>query len=330
MTKVTRVAVAILMQQAWQHKASQYETGEFLLTSRPPGKPWAGWWEFPGGKIKTNETPEQALRRELQEELGIIPTEIQPWVQRRFDYPKTQDSPAKTVHLHFYFVTQWQGELMPHEGQQLSWQRAQNITVEPVLPANTPIMKALALAPIYAISNLAEMGEVAFMEALKCQLNCGLKLIQIREKQLQKPVLEHLVTRVITLARPFGAKVFLNEEIALARKLGADGVHLPSKLLMNLQEKPSDMLVAASCHYTTELAHAEKLCLDFAVLSPVQTTKSHTTIPALGWQAFTQLIENIELPIYALGGMTLNDLPQALSCGARGIAMQRALWDCNN
>ena len=112
MTKITHVAVAILTK----------ESGEFLLASRPQGKPWAGWWEFPGGKIEENETPEHALKRELQEELGVAATRIQPWLQRIYDYPQTHDSPAKTVHLHFFFVTEWQGELHPHEGQQLSWQ----------------------------------------------------------------------------------------------------------------------------------------------------------------------------------------------------------------
>jgi 8-oxo-dGTP diphosphatase len=135
MTKVTHVAVAIL----------KNEYGAFLLASRPIGKPWAGWWEFPGGKIEIGELPEQALARELHEELGIIPTQFQAWQQKRFDYPQTHDSPAKTVNLHFFFVTQWQGNLMPKEGQTLSWQRASDVTVSPVLPANVPIMEALAL-----------------------------------------------------------------------------------------------------------------------------------------------------------------------------------------
>jgi 8-oxo-dGTP diphosphatase len=133
MTKVTHVAVAIL----------KNEHGEFLLASRPPGKPWAGWWEFPGGKIEVGELPEQALARELEEEIGIVPTVFEPWMQKQFDYPETHDSPAKAVHLHFYFVTQWQGELTPKEGQVLSWQMPHQVNVEPVLPANVSIIEAL-------------------------------------------------------------------------------------------------------------------------------------------------------------------------------------------
>ncbi len=134
MVKVTHVAVAIL----------QRENQQFLLASRPQGKPWAGWWEFPGGKIEVGELPEHALARELQEELGILPTSYQPWLEKLFDYPETHDSPAKTVHLHFFFVTKWQGEMLPKEGQILSWQLAGQVNVAPILPANLPIMDALA------------------------------------------------------------------------------------------------------------------------------------------------------------------------------------------
>ena len=132
--KVTHVAVAILKKY----------NGEFLLASRPAGKPWAGWWEFPGGKIEVGETAEQALVRELEEEVNIVPTDFQPWMQKQFDYPETHDSPAKSVHLHFFFVTRWQGELTSKEGQELSWQLPSQVNVAPVLPANVPIIEALA------------------------------------------------------------------------------------------------------------------------------------------------------------------------------------------
>lgn len=321
MKKITHVAVAILTK----------ENGEYLLASRPQGKPWAGWWEFPGGKIEENESAEYALMRELKEELGIAATVIQPWLQRIYDYPQTQDSPAKTVHLHFFFVTEWQGELHAHEGQQLSWQNPQAISVSPVLPANAPILKALALPPIVAISNVAEMGEAAFLQALEKQLKNGLTLIQLRE-QACKPYYISLAEQVIPLVHQYGAKILLNGDINLAQNLGADGVHLPSKMLMNLTQKPknlpADFLLAASCHNALELAHAEQLGLDFVVLSPVNPTKSHENAETLGWKKFAQLIEKIEIPVYALGGMTLDDLPQALTCGARGVAMQRAIWEC--
>jgi len=320
MTKVTHVSVAIL----------KNESGEFLLASRPAGKPWAGWWEFPGGKIEPGELPEQALARELYEEIGIVPTHIQPWMQKRFDYPATHDALAKTVHLHFFFVTQWQGDLSPKEGQSLSWQMADHVTVEPVLPANVPIMKALALPSVYAITHLAELGEHIFFDALQRQLTAGLRLIQVREKQLDYKALSQFATKVKALAQPFGAKILLNQDIELAVALGLDGVHLPSRALLQLQHKPENFLVAASCHNDVELAHAEKLALDFVTLSPVALTGSHPDTKPLRWQAFSNLMSKVTLPVYALGGMKMDDLPQALSNAAQGVAMQRAIWDITN
>ena len=316
MKKIIHVAVAIL----------QNANGEFLLASRPQGKGWAGWWEFPGGKIEVDEAPEHALSRELQEELGITPISTQQWLTRHFDYPQTHDSAAKTVLLHFYFVTAWQGDISAKEGQQLSWQNPQNITVAPVLPANAPIMRALALPPLYAISNVAEMGEEAWLNALKMQLKQGLRLIQLREKQLESPAFIRLAEQVLKMAKPYAAKVFINNHIQLAQQLGAHGVHLPSHTLMRLQEKPASLIVAASCHNALELAHAQLLGLDFVVLSPVNFTKSHEDAMMLGWDAFATLIQPIAMPVYALGGMQMSDLATALSCGARGIAMQRAIW----
>lgn len=134
MANITHVAVAVIQQ----------DNQAFLLANRPQGKPWAGWWEFPGGKIEAGELPKDALVRELQEELGILPVAYQPWLEKRFDYPKTHDSPAKTVHLHFFFVTKWQGEVTAKEGQTFSWQMPGQVTVKPILPANLPIMDALA------------------------------------------------------------------------------------------------------------------------------------------------------------------------------------------
>jgi 8-oxo-dGTP diphosphatase len=315
------VAVAILQRK---NHVGQYE---FLLASRPDGKGWAGWWEFPGGKIEANESPEQALSRELREELGIKPTTTQQWITRRFDYPATHDSAAKTVRLHFYFVDAWEGELWPRENQQLSWQSPESVMVSPVLPANAPIMKALALPPVYVISNLAEMGEEAFFSRLKSQLVRGLRLIQVREKHLSKEQFMIFAAQVIRLAKAYDAKVLISEDIALARALDADGVHLPSQSLLMLKTKPEGLLVAASTHNAIELAHAQTLNLDFAVLSPVKSTLSHPEADPLGWQKFSELAENSTLPIYALGGMVLADLPLALSYGARGVAFQRSVVD---
>ena len=107
--------------------------GRFLLTSRPAGKVYAGYWEFPGGKLEAGETVEEALRRELQEELGITITAAQPWKTEMMDYPHAR------VRLHFCKVWQWAGEFEMREGQAMAWQSLP-VQVAPVLPGTVPVL----------------------------------------------------------------------------------------------------------------------------------------------------------------------------------------------
>ena len=107
--------------------------GSFLLTSRPPGKVYEGYWEFPGGKLEAGETVEQALRRELHEEIGIVIAAVHPWKVEMVDYPHA------LVRLHFCKVFDWVGELQMHEGQLFAWQ-ALPVQVQPVLPGTVPVL----------------------------------------------------------------------------------------------------------------------------------------------------------------------------------------------
>lgn len=294
--------------------------GQVLLGQRPEGKPWAGWWEFPGGKIEEGESALHALQRELDEELGTQATEVYPWLMRSFDYPE------KTVRLHFFMVRGWAEEPHGREGQQLSWQNPVALSVGPMLPANEPILAALMLPPKYGITNLAEAGGERFLAQLEGALKRGLKLIQIREKQLARDALYRFGEKVVKLAQPFGARVLLNGNVGLARELGAHGVHLTSSQLMALQAKPEGLLCAASCHNEPELQQAQKLNLDFVVLGPVLPTLTHPDVGTMGWERFAQLAQNASLPVYALGGLQPQDIRMAWQSGAHGIAMQRGAW----
>jgi 8-oxo-dGTP diphosphatase len=111
--------------------------GRFLLTTRPPSKVYAGYWEFPGGKFEPGETLEHALRRELQEELGITIGPPQPWQQELMDYPHA------LVRLHFCKVFDWQGSFEMREGQTMAWQTLP-VEVTPVLPGTVPVLRWFA------------------------------------------------------------------------------------------------------------------------------------------------------------------------------------------
>ncbi|HEY9210024.1 MAG TPA: Nudix family hydrolase [Methylotenera sp.] len=311
----------------------QARDGSVLLGQRPAGKPWSGYWEFPGGKIEAGESPTHALVRELQEELGITPTQYYPWLTRTYDYEAKYNSKgelesrAKTVKLHFFIITEWTGEPAGLEQQALSWQNPQCVSVGPMLPANAPILSGLCLSSIYAITNLHELGEEVFFDRLRSALARGLKMIQIREKQLSAEQLIQFSRKVIAEATPHSAKIFINSDLALAQELGAEGVHFSSSQLMALQEKPQGLLCGASCHNQSELIQAAKLGLDYVMLSPVQPTISHPEANVLGWECFAQLIAGYSLPVFALGGMQLEDLHHARTKGAHGIALQRAIWN---
>jgi 8-oxo-dGTP diphosphatase len=121
------VAVAVLIDRG----------GQFLLTSRPQGKVYEGYWEFPGGKIEAGETVEQALRRELQEELGITIACATLWKVEVMDYPHAR------VRLHFCKVFEWSGELQMREQQSMAWQQLP-VEVTPVLPGTVPVLQWLA------------------------------------------------------------------------------------------------------------------------------------------------------------------------------------------
>lgn len=115
--------------------------GQVLLTSRPAGKAYAGYWEFAGGKVEAGESLLDALKREFEEELGITITHARPWLQKIHAYEHA------TVHLHFFRVAAdgWSGELQAKEGQQWAWQRTGDYHVSPMLPANTALLNALAI-----------------------------------------------------------------------------------------------------------------------------------------------------------------------------------------
>ena len=366
--KTVEVAAAVL----------QRADGSFLLAQRPEGKIWAGYWEFPGGKLEAGETAREALVRELCEELGIEVTTAYPWITRLFTYPHA------TVRLSFFRVTEWRGELYPHEGQQFSWQippqppffqsgRVSEIgadfsvgasqyallqsggekrsrlkkpalipqtplpksgmtdiearySVAPILPANTPILRALELPALYAISNAAELGCEEFMRRLEVRLDEGLRLVQLREKGLAREALQELAQRVVELAHVHGARVLLNGNVTLAQAVGADGVQLTSTQLAQWHERPAVAWCAASCHSLEELQRAEALGCDFALLSPVLPTLSHPGAAHLGWQNFAAIAAKSSIPVYALGGLEWGDMTTAWQHGAHGIALLRKAW----
>src|SRR6266702_5974103 len=150
------VAVAVLIRS----------DGAALLAQRPASKVYSG------------EPVPEALRREIREELGIEIERAYPWITRVFVYPHAK------VRLHFYRVYAWRGEPRALEHQAIAWQRPDAIELDPLLPANGPVIRSLMLPPEYAITRAGELGIEPFLSRLEARLRGGLKLIQVREKTL--------------------------------------------------------------------------------------------------------------------------------------------------
>ena len=307
---VTEVAAAVLTQP----------DGRVLLAQRPPGKPYAGYWEFPGGKVEPGESLDASLTRELHEELGVVVTRACRWITRVFEYPHA------TVRLNFFRVFEWQGTPHPHEGQIFSWQQPEAVEVTPLLPANFPIVKALTLPAVLGISHAESLGVDTFLARLDVALANGLRLIQLRDKTLPDEVRLHLARATVRRAHLHGARVLVNGPLELARAAGADGVHLDSAAAAQLTARPDCDWIGVSCHDAGELAHAAALGADFALLSPVLPTLTHPGAATLGWEAFSALAAVSPIPVYGLGGLGRDDVALAQSHGAHGVALLRGAW----
>ena len=332
------------MSRAWTDVVAAviYQSdGSYLLAQRPRGKAYAGYWEFPGGKVEPGESFDAAIKREIREELGIEIHAAHPWITRTHVYEHA------AVRLHFFRTRDWSGTPQGLEAQQFAFQQPGAETVTPMLPANRPILKAVALPPLYGITNAAGLGVEKFMQALETALSGtaptgtaptitastitastkGLRLVQVREKDMTATQLATFAHAVAARCQAHGARCLINGDAALAAASGAAGVHLPARQLMQTQTRPTCELVGASVHTREELDHAAAIGCDFAVLGPVLPTASHPGADPLGWSGFTAVACDAPIPVYAIGGMRASDLyPQAWQAGAHGVALLRVAW----
>jgi 8-oxo-dGTP diphosphatase len=181
------------------------------------------------------------------------------------------------------------------------------------------VLAALALPHEYAITDAQSRGMGPMLARIGERLADGLKLVQVRDKEL--PRREEFARAVLQLARQRGAKVLINGGPDIA-----DGVHYTAAQLMHLTERPRTGLAGASCHNAAELQRAMALELDFAVLGPVKPTPSHPGAVTLGWDGFARLVLGTSIPVYAIGGMRHSDLEAAWRAGAHGVAMVSGAW----
>lgn len=297
--------------------------GQVLLALRPAHLHQGGLWEFPGGKVESGETVLDALKRELHEELGITVVAARPLIRVRHAYPD------KSVVLDVWRIDHFRGEAQPREGQTLEWLAVNDLTTRQYPAANLPIVTAARLPSLYLITGEPLAGTSEFLKTLEQCLRGGARLIQLRAKCLANGDYLRLTREALMLCHAYSAQLLLNGCPECVQELGADGIHLSSSALMSLPQRPnpSEGWVAASCHNAAELAQAYAIKADFAVVSPVLATQSHSGASSLGWQGLRQLTELARLPVYALGGMRPEHLDLVYQHGAQGIAVISSMWN---
>ncbi|CAK0759441.1 8-oxo-dGTP diphosphatase [Gammaproteobacteria bacterium] len=314
MCTLLRVAVGVVVNT----------NGEFLVALRAAHRHQGGLWEFPGGKIEPGESTRMALDRELWEEFGIRVVNAHFFLRVPYQYPD------RTVLLEVWRVTDYTGKPFGREGQTWRWVSSDALPMFSFPAANLPIVATLRIPSFYLITDSAPEQE--FFSRLEQALTAGVRLIQLRLPGLNLEQYVALAKPAIALCRRFGAWLLLNCAPALAIFLEADGIHLSAAHLSTISDRPlpRPRWVAASCHNRDELTKACQIGADFVVLSPVLPTTSHPEAYPLGWETFAELIANLGMPVYALGGMTPDHLPLAHSHGARGIAVLSAVWKSTN
>jgi len=169
--------------------------------------------------------------------------------------------------------------------------------------------------------------EEEFFQRLEHALSKGVDLIQLRLPNFSEEKYEIWARKVLALCKGY-TQIILNAAPELVLRLGANGVHLSSARLASLSFRPlpPEYLVFAACHNAEELEKAQRIEADCVTLSPVLPTASHPGAPTLGWETFGKLVSTVNIPVYALGGMTPAHLSKALALGAQGIAMLSAGW----
>ncbi|MEM1081979.1 MAG: Nudix family hydrolase [Pseudomonadota bacterium] len=294
------------------------EFGRILLSKRPPGRHLENLWEFPGGKLEPNETRPDALRRELNEEVGLETLEAQPLLSVTHAYPE------KTIRLWLYLVTQFNGEAKGLEGQALQWVEPDQLPLMELPAADRPVVRVLPLGGQYALSlDPAEFTHTHdFLWRWQNCLESGVRLLCLRGGDDSLQYINPWLPELESLTRQHDARWMVSGRLEHSLNCPADGVHLDCHQLAMLTRRPIDpeRLLGASCRNLADIRRAEALGADFITLAPVHPEAGHAATPSLGWDGLAALIAQSGLPVYALGGLDPDQLAQARRLGAFGVA----------
>lgn len=303
--------------------------GRVLIARRPHHVHQGGLLEFPGGKVEPEETVQVALVREIAEETGLqIPLDtLQPVIGIRHDYGD------KRVFLDVWRTDQAQGEAHGREGQSIDWVSPENLRDEDFPAANRPIIRALRLPFLLAITGDIHAGD-AGVQQLRRALS-GLpesdrgRLVLLRAPGMAAEDYCSLAESALEVCEAAGAGLMLHGSLAVFDdNPDAAGLHLPWPEAEKLGARPvpDGVWLGVSCHDARQIDHAVAIGADYVTLGPVKLTATHPGAAAMGWAQFRELVSRSTIPVFGLGGLEPADLDQARQAGGQGVAGIRYWW----
>ncbi|MDH5710970.1 MAG: Nudix family hydrolase [Gammaproteobacteria bacterium] len=298
---------------------------EVLISQRAHDAHQGSLWEFPGGKIEHGESVHQALLRELHEEIDIHVDSCRPLIKVKHEYAD------KTVLLDVWKVNSFTGKITGKEGQAIRWQAVDQLSHSEFPAADVPVIRALNLPESYLITGKFDSIH-DFEQRFGTAIDNGIRLAQLRLthdwlQENNKKTASQIINLAINLCRQSGVRLLFNIPEEISTEITSSSLHLNSHKLSQYTSRPDCDALCVSCHTKEDLIEAQHLGADFMVLSPVQATATHPDVIPLGWDKFSEMIAEINVPVYALGGVSPGDLEKAWLAGAQGISAIGALWN---
>ncbi|WP_309044911.1 Nudix family hydrolase [Marinobacter sediminicola] len=317
-TREVHVAVGVIVRQ-----------GRVLIARRPDHVHQGGLLEFPGGKVEPDETVQAALVREIAEETGLnIPeSSLRPVIGIRHDYGD------KRVFLDVWRTDQAEGDAHGREGQPIEWVRPESLRDEDFPAANRPIIRALQLPCLLAItggfSSDDNPGQLLSRALVNLSEQDHSALIVLRVPALDTESYASLAEAALDMCEGAGVGLVVHgSPAAFDDAPDAAGLHLPWREAQKLEARPvpDGVWLGVSCHNAREIDHAVAIGADYVTLGPVKPTETHPGAPVLGWAGFRDLVASAPIPVFGLGGLQPEDLDEAQQAGAQGIAGIRYWW----
>ncbi|KPQ27439.1 MAG: 8-oxo-dGTP diphosphatase [Marinobacter excellens HL-55] len=312
--KCVHVAVAVIVRG-----------GRVLIARRPDHVHQGGLLEFPGGKVETDETVQQALVREILEETGLrVPlASLTPVIVIRHNYGDKQ------VCLDVWQTTEAEGEAEGREGQPIDWLAPDTLRDEDFPAANRPIIRALQLPGRLAVSGNITSPAEGIARLSSAVAGTGSPFLVLRAPGLGSDAYRQLAAQALAVCSEVGVGVIMHGQPDLLEAFpNAAGLHLPWREAERLSGRPvpRSRWLGVSCHSAEQLRHAGRLGADYATLGPVLATPTHPGQAGMGWAEFERLAADATMPVYGLGGMTPSHERQCRERGGQGIAGISYWW----